>query len=99
MNKVLMLAGALAVAAAPAFAHTKDSEAKAQHWFQKMDTDGNGSISKSEHDAFSQQKFTKADANKDGSISMQEFTEHKRMEKDDVKDQSGSRKDMRDDAN
>lgn len=98
MKKILVLAGVLAVSAAPAFANTKDMEGKAQHWFQKMDTDGNGSISKAEHDAFGNQMFTKADANKDNMISMQEFTEHKRMEKENMKDDMGSRKDMKDDA-
>ena len=42
------------------------------HMFKKIDTDGNGVITKAEHDAFSNKKFDEIDANKDGQVTKEE---------------------------
>lgn len=77
MKKTLVLASVLAVCAAPAFAndmkdHHKWMEEKADTMFKEVDANGDGMISKAEHEAFAEKMFSDADTNKDGSISKEE---------------------------
>ncbi len=44
--------------------------------FKKMDTDGDGYITKAEHEAFTAEKFTKMDANGDGKLTKEEIKAH-----------------------
>jgi hypothetical protein len=77
MKKLAIFAGAAALCVAlPVLAN----EMKGDAMFKMMDTNGDGYVSKSEHDAFAKQKFMKADTNHDGKISMQEMTDMKKME-------------------
>ncbi len=75
-KSVCALSALVLCAAAPAFANDK--------WFEKIDTDGDGYISKAENAAYADAKFTKADTNGDGKLSreekhaMREKHEHKR---------------------
>ena len=57
---------------------------KTDYWFNKMDTDHDGKISKEEHDAFGEDMFKKADANGDGSISKEEMMAAKKKEKEEM---------------
>ncbi len=102
MKKLLMMTAltlCIAVPAAMADTTTKHDgkvmskemmDKKADMWFSKIDTDGNGMISKKEHDAFGNNMFTEADTDKDGNISMTEMKavkmkEHAEMKKDMMK--------------
>lgn len=64
-----------------ASANEKHMESKVDYYLSKMDTDGNKSVSKTEHDAFGQKMFTEADANKDNMLSRDELLAHKKEEK------------------
>lgn len=90
MKTLLAMTAALTIGAAmPAFAGDMDKpdmQKKAQMWFEKMDSNKDGSVSKSEHDAFGQKMFTEADKDSNGSLSLQEVTEKKMEEKHDMKD-------------
>lgn len=72
MKKLMMMAVAATVLAAPgAMANQKDGH-KDGMWFSKVDTNGDGMISKSEHEKASAEKFAKLDANNDGQITQEE---------------------------
>ena len=80
MKKALMMAALACVMAAPAIAKDdmspaeKDAkmEKKADMWFSKIDTNGDGMISKEEHMAFGEKMFSETDKDGNGSISMDE---------------------------
>lgn len=78
MKKILTLALIGAVIATPALAN-KDysSSKKSDSWFNKMDTNADGMISRSEHNAFGDRMFEEADANNDGRISRSEMRAEK----------------------
>ncbi|MFO1242973.1 MAG: EF-hand domain-containing protein [Rickettsiales bacterium] len=77
----------LAVFTAPAIATANDDnmQAKADYYFKKIDTDGNGTISKQEHEAFGENMFNEADTNKDNQISKAELLAEKQKEKTEMK--------------
>ncbi len=94
MKKALMMAVAATMFAMPAMANDKDMtpaekeakmEKKADMWFDKIDSNGDGKISKEEHDAFGDSMFTKADANSDGNISKEEMMAAKKKEHEEMK--------------
>jgi Ca2+-binding EF-hand superfamily protein len=64
-----LLAGALALVAGPAFAGHEDDDAK----FQKMDTNGDGRVSRSEHASGAKNMFVEMDANRDGAVTAAEM--------------------------
>jgi hypothetical protein len=82
---ILCAAAVLAIAATPALANEEHMEAKVDHYFAKMDTNSDGSVSKAEHDAFGTEMFNKADANTDGSLTKEELTAAKKAEKEEWK--------------
>ncbi len=104
MKKIIILrAAVLAVAiATPALAAMDDGKKsghmqdKADYMFKRVDTNGDGKITKTEHDAFANKMFTDADTNKDGSISMEEMRAHKKKEWEEHK---AMHKDMHEDDN
>lgn len=53
-----------------------------KYFFNKMDTNGDGYISKAESEAFGEKMFSNADANNDGRISMQEMADAKKRERE-----------------
>ena len=82
MKKFISLVAALGVCAAmPAAAANmnKDHSKKMDKWFNKMDANGDGMISESEHEAFGERMFEEADSNEDGMISRKEMrAQHER---------------------
>jgi Ca2+-binding EF-hand superfamily protein len=86
MKKLLMIS-VLAMSIAVPAAMAKDMEAKADMMFSKIDTNGDGMISKDEHKSFGDKMFTDTDTNSDGNISMDEMKamkmkEHAEMKKE-----------------
>lgn len=71
--------------------------------FRKMDSNGDGRITATEHANAAQQMFMMADANKDGAVTMQEMEMHKDMKHDkkhgDKDDMGGDRTRRDDDTN
>ena len=77
MKKALMMATMAALAfSIPAMANEGDKEAKIQmkvdKKFAEVDTNGDGMISKEEHQAKADKMFSETDANSDGSLSKDE---------------------------
>lgn len=83
MKKALMMAVALTVFAAPAMANEEKLQEKVDMKFSETDTNKDGMISKSEHDAKGEEMFKDADTNSDGSLSKDEVKAEmeKKMEK------------------
>ena len=80
----LAIAGLMAAPLA-ATANEDKMEKKVDYYFNKIDTDKNGSISKQEHEAFGQSMFNEADTNKDNQISKAELLAEKQKEKAEMK--------------
>ena len=84
MKKIILAALALSLgAAAPAYAnmnHAKDGKAMEDAWFKKLDTNGDGVITKEEHDDFANKMFLDADTNGDGKITKDEMHAFKMKE-------------------
>ena len=70
MKRCLILTTALLLmSASSAFAH----EDKAERWFDRLDTNGDGMISLEEFSARAKAHFTRADKDGNGEITKQEF--------------------------
>ena len=86
MKKLLMTAVMAGCLALPAWA-AEDAEdmdkvrAMTDRMFTMIDADGNGMVSKGEHEDFAEKMFEEADANDDGDVTKQEMVEHKIAEK------------------
>lgn len=77
MKKILMLSVlALGVSAMPAMAEGDKHHGKHGGMFKKIDTDGNGEISRAEFDAKHDEMFKKMDKDGNGSISKDEMKAH-----------------------
>ena len=85
MKKYLVLGTlAFAFAASPVLAEGGGGKhAKGGHhgtmmekMFEKMDADGDGSITKAEFDTFHDQRFDEIDADKDGKVTKEEIKDH-----------------------
>ncbi len=89
MKNFSIICAAVAMVSAPAFAnkdHDKGNmEQKTQFFFEKMDSDGNGMVSKAESDAFGAKMFNEADTNKDQFLSLAEVKAHKMKKKEEYK--------------
>lgn len=70
-----MLAGALSLLLVPVAFAGGDKDKK----FSKMDTDGDGRISRTEHMAGAQRMFAEMDANRDGTVTATEMESKKEM--------------------
>lgn len=85
MKNIILSAALFAAVAAPAFARDMSGKAdgKAKYYFNQIDTNKDGMVSKEEHTAFSDKMFMEADTNQDGNISMDEMraAKQKEMEK------------------
>lgn len=68
------------------FAATVATAGDPMEKMKMMDTDGNGMVSKAEHDAYGAQHFEMMDTNKDGSLSTAEFKAGMEMKKEMKKD-------------
>ncbi len=77
LGAAVMLMSASAAMANDSTAH---AQAKADYYFDKIDTNHDGVISKDEHDKFSSDMFSKADTNNDGVISKDEMVAAKKKE-------------------
>jgi hypothetical protein len=99
MNKLLPLMAAFCMTVSlPALAamgtgDKADKAEKADRYFQKMDTNSDGKISKSEHDAYGQKMFSESDANRDNMLTREEIQANKMKEREAMKT---SRSTMRD---
>lgn len=75
--------GAIALSSGAAMAEHHDKDGKGGHhkgkFFEKMDTDGDGQISKAEHMSAAEERFAKMDANGDGVVTKEEL--HEKMKK------------------
>ena len=81
MKKLLPLMLVGVVVAMPALANkdsAMDVSKSADHWLAKMDTDGDGMVSRSEHDAFAEKMFHEADTNNDNMLSRDEMLAQKK---------------------
>ncbi len=96
MKKLLIATAVLAIAAtAPVLAaDNMSTDAKAtmmtKHFFPKMDTNGDGMVSKEEHDAAGTKMFAEADTNGDGNVSMDEMKAMKKKEIEEMMAEKGT---------
>ena len=76
--KLLIAAGATAILVAPLAMQANAFGGKGgkhgQNFIERMDTDGDGAVSREEIDAKRAEKFAEFDVNKDGQLSADEFT-------------------------
>lgn len=94
LNRLLVVALATAAFTVTAYAAQEEKGAKAGEWasFQKVDTDGNGMISKEEAGSVQGLDFSKADRNNDGQLSKSEYEAARKAQKPERKEQrSGER--------
>jgi len=89
MKKLFLAAvaiGALSIAATAAIADNHGGEGHKGKMMEKVDTDGDGKISKAEFMAKHESKFMKMDVDGDGFISKEEMKEAKGKMKNKMKD-------------
>lgn len=92
MKKTLLLASAVAMAAMPAWANKQGHHGKMmQEHFKQMDSNNDGFVSQTEHEAYAEKMFEQADTNNDGKISSQEMTAFKHQHMGDYKPASGKK--------
>lgn len=87
MKKYLILAVFLVSAAAQQAQadEGKDMEAKTRYFLRKIDSDGDGFLTREEHRAFAERMFQETDANNDGRLTLQELTAQKNREYEEMK--------------
>lgn len=69
------------------------------HMMEKLDTNGDGQISRAEVDALKAERFSRADANSDGSLTMDEMEAFHEAERERRKEERKQRRFERRDAN
>ncbi len=80
MNKVLIYSGILALSMAVGFASTSEARHHGKHggkFLERVDTDGDGSVSRAEFDAHHDKKFTRMDKDGNGTITKEEIDAHR----------------------
>lgn len=89
MKKLLMMTVMLGAFAAPVILApaVHANEKKGEMWFSKVDTNGDGVISKAEHEKASANKFAKMDTNNDGKVTKEEVRAAKEKWKEEKKAQ------------
>ncbi len=97
MKKLIMLAAlGLVVQTAPVLAgHHEDGEGKKGAWMEKVDTNGDGVISKSEFLTHAEEKFAKKDKDGNGEITKEEAKEARKMKKEHMKERVEKMKEKR----
>ena len=97
MKKLLMLSAAvLMFQAAPVLAeHHEGGEGKKGGIMEKIDTDGNGAISKSEYLAHAEKRFAEKDKDGNGEISKEEAKENREHRKEKMKEMREKMKEKR----
>ena len=85
MKYIALAALAVMMMAQPALANEKHMDAKAQAWFSKMDSNSDGKVTQSEHDAFGDNMFKEADTNSDNALTLDEMKAAKKKEKAEMK--------------
>ena len=106
MKKLVMISAVMTLCAtAPAFANMHkgdmdhvDHKAMEDGWFNKIDSNGDGYISKEEHDTFGEKMFRDADTNGDGRISKDEMHAYKMKEMKEMKSSMNDRAPTSEDA-
>lgn len=99
MKKLFLAAvalGALSIASTDVMAHNHDDKGYKGKMMEKVDTDGDGAISKEEFMAKHEEKFTKMDTDADGLISKEEHKAAKMERKEKMKEKMGKMKEMKD---
>ncbi len=91
MKKAILMAAVASFIAVPAMANDPAKmDKKIDEKFLKIDTDKNGMISESEHEAASATMFDDADTDNSSSISKEEMKAFKLKEKEEWKDKDKS---------
>ena len=89
-TKLLMMAAAMALLSVPAFAQDNTTDApekgmgmmghgeapRAEMMFEKMDADGDGTVTEADFMAHAKERFAKIDANGDGKLTKEEMIAH-----------------------
>lgn len=101
----MKLLHALALSTTLAFggvALANDHGGKGEHhkgdYFKKIDTNGDGAISKDEHLAHSNAKFAEIDANKDGKVTKEEMKAHHEAKREHFKEMKEKRAEAKGEA-
>jgi Ca2+-binding EF-hand superfamily protein len=97
MKKLMVMTLAAAMLTVPALAddhegHKGSKGHKGGFMFEKLDTDGDGSVSKEEFLRVHEERFTKMDTNGDGVISKEEIEAAKAEWKGKMKERRASKK-------
>jgi len=71
--------------------YAADKDAMVSYYFYRMDTNGDGWVSRAEHDSFSGGMFTRVDGNRDGYITYRELNDYKTGEWNDWRDNYSTR--------
>lgn len=74
----------------PADTHAH-KDAMVNYYFYRMDTNGDGWVSRAEHESFASGMFTRVDVNRDGYVTYRELTDYQRGEWADWRDNYASR--------
>lgn len=85
MKKLALIAGVAFVATTSA---AMANEHRVEAYFDRMDVNNDGMISKAEHDSFANAMFVEADTNSNGSLSKDEVMAFKKIEKARMKSSS-----------
>lgn len=93
MKKIFAMTALFVTTASSALAETikspQEIRRSAQEYFERLDTNDDGVVTRAEYDSssetdrntFAAEKFSAADANGDGTLSLQEMTDYKMRDK------------------
>jgi hypothetical protein len=99
MNKLLLttaMVGAFALTSTAAIAEHHEGGNYKGKMMERVDTDGDGQVSKAEFMAKHEEMFTKMDTNSDGFVSPEEMKAAKEMKKEKWKEKKEKYKEMKD---